>query len=185
MALQVAPRNQGVKSGQGGFSRKARIPPTEPRRAAPQGRPAARANARNRAKGPQQEPGAARKRDRAPEPMRGAKARSAAESKYRRFCCPVRLRTAGIRFCYRVRPEPCSSLITKAVRPTGYAAIANASLSLAFVGFEQFYGLLSPGKNTVVPHTSILVRPRQSRPRCAKRPGRFWWSRRVLPPGPL
>jgi len=29
----------------------------------------------------------------------------------RRFCCPARLRAAGIRFCYRVRPEPCSGFV--------------------------------------------------------------------------
>jgi len=40
-----------------------------------------------------------------------------------------------------------------------YAAIANASLSLAFVGFERFYGSFRPGKNTVFQNTSILVRP--------------------------
>ncbi len=81
--------------------------------------------------------------------------------KCRCFCCPAHLPAAGIRFCYRVRPEPCSSIVTKAVRPTGYAAIANASLSLAFVGFERFYGAFRPGKNTVFQYTSILVRPRQ------------------------
>ena len=37
--------------------------------------------------------------------------------------------------------------------------MARLSLSLAFVGFEQFYGLLSPGKSGVFQHTSILVQP--------------------------
>ena len=37
-----------------------------------------------------------------------------------------------------------------------------------------------PGKGAAFQHTSILVRPLKERPE-----GRFWWSRRVLPPGPL
>src|SRR3546814_12025772 len=63
------------------------------------------------------------------------------------------------------------------------SARARASLSLALVGFEQFYGLLGPGENIVFQHTSILVRPRQDGLRYGRSP--FWWSRRVLPPGPL
>jgi len=49
------------------------------------------------------------------------------------------------------------------------------------MSFEPFTGFLNPGKNTAFQHTSILVRPLQ-------KPGNFqglWWSRRVLPPGPL
>ncbi len=48
-----------------------------------------------------------------------------------------------------------------------YAAIANASLSLAFMGFERFNGSFRPGKNTAVPHTSILVRPQH--PPCPRK----------------
>lgn len=43
-----------------------------------------------------------------------------------------------------------------------YAARARASLSLALVGFEPFYGLLRPGEDIAFQHTSILVRPRQT-----------------------
>jgi len=43
-----------------------------------------------------------------------------------------------------------------------YAARARASLSLALVSFEPFYGVLRPGEDTAFQHTSILVRPRQT-----------------------
>ena len=62
-----------------------------------------------------------------------------------------------------------------------YAARARASLSLALTCFEHFYGLLRPGEDIAFQHTSILVRPRQT-PRTSRD---MWWSRRVLPPGPL
>lgn len=52
-----------------------------------------------------------------------------------------------------------SASLTLVGEDLSYAAIANASLSLAFVGFEQFNGSFRPGKNTVFEHTSILVRP--------------------------
>src|SRR3546814_8159163 len=54
------------------------------------------------------------------------------------------------------------------------SARARASLSLALVGFEQFYGLLGPGENIVFQHTSILVRPRQDGLRYGRSP--FWRS---------
>ena len=62
-----------------------------------------------------------------------------------------------------------------------YAARARASLSLALTCFEHFYGLLRPGEDIAFQHTSILVRPHQ-KPRASRD---MWWSRRVLPPGPL
>src|SRR3546814_20778498 len=45
-------------------------------------------------------------------------------------------------------------------------------------------GLLSPEENIAFEHTSILVRPRQKPARPSRNAG-LWWSRRVLPPGPL
>lgn len=153
--------------------------------------------------------------------LRGAAGRrrcsKARRERCRRFCCPARLAASGrslrfggaIRnrvvggFCCPAPPSRWSPILLPGSARTllkpynhalwgiSYAAIANASLSLAFVGFERFNGSFRPGKNTAVPHTSILVRPlrlswrgdvvlRTQAP-CEE----SWWSRRVLPPGPL
>jgi len=74
------------------------------------------------------------------------------------FCCPA---PPG-RWSPILLPGSARTLLkpyNHALWGISYAAIANASLSLAFVGFERFNGSFRPGKNTAVPHTSILVRP--------------------------
>ncbi|MEY2884128.1 MAG: hypothetical protein RL490_1852, partial [Pseudomonadota bacterium] len=73
-----------------------------------------------------------------------------------------------------------SARVTRSVRTLGYAAIANASLSLAFRVFETFNGLFMPGKSS---RLSTHVDP-GSAPHPFDNKG-LWWSRRVLPPGPL
>jgi len=78
-----------------------------------------------------------------------------------------------------VRPA-LSARITRSVKTLGYAAIANASLSLAFRVFETFNGLFMPGKSS---RLSTHVDP-GSTPHPPDN-GSLWWSRRVLPPGPL
>lgn len=78
-------------------------------------------------------------------------------------------------------PTALSASVTKSRRISCYAAIANASLSLAFRCFETFNGLFMPGKSS---RLSTHVDP-GSAPHNPRQPGVIWWSRRVLPPGPL
>lgn len=95
------------------------------------------------------------------------------------FCCPAPPAAAEFPSVARW-VQPRYFRVTSGREALNYAAMASASLSLALVSFAQFNGLHGPGENIAFQHTSILVRPRQKAPE-----GPFWWSRRVLPPGPL
>ncbi len=96
------------------------------------------------------------------------------------FCCPAPPGAAEFPSVARW-VQPRSFWVMSGREAINYAARARASLSLALVSFAQFNGLHGPGESIVFQHTSILVRPRQKAPE----KGPLWWSRRVLPPGPL
>ena len=96
------------------------------------------------------------------------------------FCCPVLPVAAGIRFCCPVRPEPRYRPCNLVREDLSYAARASASLSLALV----FWAV------AVVPFRAkaALFSTRRSWFGPVRDPGLrrdLWWSRRVLPPGPL
>ena len=110
----------------------------------------------------------------------GASLSSKRSGKGGELLLPGAPRTAGIRFCCPVRPEPRSSFITSVVRPQ-LCSNRERLVIVGTCGFDRFYGSITPGKNIMLVHTSILVRPHQDR----LAESRFWWSRRVLPPGPL
>src|SRR5690606_40853505 len=67
-----------------------------------------------------------------------------------------------------------------------YAARARASLSLALVSFEHFYGVLRPGEGIrFSTHVDPSSAPSDTPSSPFKGHRDMWWSRRVLPPGPL
>lgn len=104
----------------------------------------------------------------------------------RRFCCPARLRTAGIRFCYRVRPEPCSSVIT---RPCWVLVTLQSQMPSYRWHLSVLNGLTAHSRRAKTPSLSTRLSwfgPVMRSARPISRPVRSeWWSRRVLPPGPL
>ena len=77
------------------------------------------------------------------------------------FCCPAPPGAAEFPSVARW-VQPRYFRVTSGREALSYAAMASASLSLALMSFEQFHGLLGPGKNIAFEHTSILVRPRQT-----------------------
>jgi hypothetical protein len=76
------------------------------------------------------------------------------------FCCPAPPAAAEFPSVARW-VQPRSFWVMSGREAINYAARARASLSLALVSFEHFYGLLRPSEGTAFQHTSILVRPRQ------------------------
>lgn len=100
------------------------------------------------------------------------------------FCCPAPPAAAEFPSVARW-VQPRSFWVMSGREAINYAARARASLSLALVSFEPFYGVLRPGEGIAFQHTSILVRPRQKAPSGYRAIRDLWWSRRVPPPGPL
>ena len=97
------------------------------------------------------------------------------------FCCPVLpvpLESASVARCGPDRAKPCNLYPRRAF---SYAARASASLSLALVGLNGFAAHSGRAKTSSLNTRRSWFGPVRS-PRF---PEDLWWSRRVLPPGPL
>ncbi len=104
------------------------------------------------------------------------------------FCCPAPPGAAGFRFCCPVRSGPRFHFITLTVR----SQLRGNRERLVVVGtyrFERFYGAFRPGKefrlSTHVDPSSAPSAEPLGRHACVLALRVMWWSRRVLPPGPL
>ena len=97
----------------------------------------------------------------------------------RRFCCPARLRAAGVRFCYRVRPQPCSGYRMHALGAGIRQRSQMPRCRWHLWDLTRFTGVSARAETA-----SFATRRSCFGPARTRGAHGCWWSRRVPPPGP-